>query len=224
MCHSVMSFGQPTPIQTMHRTSPRVPCGLLNLIPHNTKRITGMFTQLFKDLLTKTEGATWFEKVKDRDGRAACLLLREHSVGEAHDQRRAASAHAKLKSLFWKNKSSFPFEKFLSKMNEAFMEKEDAGQPLYPQQRSTGSFAGTMIFRFRLQLGSSVIVTWMTLTMPPWLCLVPFHPDLRALNAVKIKGVVSVLSIPIRGEALIAEEAAGVRAAMEVAALGDAWR
>jgi hypothetical protein len=33
---------------------------------------------LFKDLLTKTEGATWFEKAKDGDGRAAHFLLREH--------------------------------------------------------------------------------------------------------------------------------------------------
>lgn len=39
---------------------------------------------LFKDLLTWTEGSTWFEKVKDGDGRAAHLLLREHYVGEAH--------------------------------------------------------------------------------------------------------------------------------------------
>jgi hypothetical protein len=56
---------------------------------------------LSKDILTKTEGATWFKKVKDGDGRAAHLLLREHYVGEAHDQRRAASAQAKLELLFW---------------------------------------------------------------------------------------------------------------------------
>jgi hypothetical protein len=50
---------------------------------------------LFKDSLTKTEGATWFEKVRDGDGRSAHLLLREHYIGEAHDMRRAASATAK---------------------------------------------------------------------------------------------------------------------------------
>lgn len=90
---------------------------------------------LFKDLLTKTEGATWFEKVKDGDGRAAHLLLREHYVGEAHDQRRAASALAKLENLFWKIELSFPFEKFLTRLNEAFMEMEEAEQPLYPAQK-----------------------------------------------------------------------------------------
>ena len=90
---------------------------------------------LLKDLLTKTEGQTWFEKVKDGDGRAAHLLLREHYVGEAHDQRRAASAVAKLENLFWKNESSFPFEKYLTRLNEAFMELEDAEQPLYPAQK-----------------------------------------------------------------------------------------
>ena len=54
---------------------------------------------LFKDLLTKTEEATWFEKVKDVDRRAAHMLLREHYVGEAHDMRRAAAANAKLRSF-----------------------------------------------------------------------------------------------------------------------------
>lgn len=90
---------------------------------------------LFKDLLTKTEGATWFEKVTDGDGRAAHLLLREHYVGEAHDMRRAAMAQAKLETLFWKNEAAFPFEKFLTRMNEAFKELEDADQPLYAAQK-----------------------------------------------------------------------------------------
>jgi hypothetical protein len=90
---------------------------------------------LLKDLLTKAEGAMWFEKVKDGDGRAAHLLLREHNVGEAHDQRRAASALAKLKNLFWKSELSFPFEKYLSRLNKAFMEMEEAEQPLYPAQK-----------------------------------------------------------------------------------------
>jgi hypothetical protein len=90
---------------------------------------------LFKDLLTKTEGATWFEKVNDGDGRSAHLLLREHYVGEAHDMRRAASATANLETLFWKNEASFSFEKFLTRMSEAFKELEDAGQPLYEAQK-----------------------------------------------------------------------------------------
>jgi hypothetical protein len=90
---------------------------------------------LFKDLLTKTDGATWFEKVNDGDGRAAHLLLREHYVGEAHDMRRAASANAKLEALFWKSEASFPFEKYLTRMNEAFRELADAGQPMYVQQK-----------------------------------------------------------------------------------------
>ncbi|KAI2502108.1 hypothetical protein MHU86_12338 [Fragilaria crotonensis] len=91
---------------------------------------------LFKDLLTKTDGVTWFEKVADGDGRrAAHLLLREHYVGEAHDMRRAASANAKLEALFWKSEASFPFEKYLTRMNEAFKELADAGQPMYVQQK-----------------------------------------------------------------------------------------
>ena len=53
----------------------------------------------FQDLLTKTDGATWFEKVREGDGRAAHLLLREHYVSEAHGMHWAAAANAKLESL-----------------------------------------------------------------------------------------------------------------------------
>jgi hypothetical protein len=77
----------------------------------------------------------WFEKVKDGDGRAAPFLLREHYVGEAHDQRRAAAALAKLQTLFWKSEASFHFEKYLTRLNEAFMEMEEVEQPLYPAQK-----------------------------------------------------------------------------------------
>ena len=90
---------------------------------------------LLKDLLTKTEGQTWFEKVRDGDGRAAHLLLREHYVGEAHDMRRAAIANAKLEALFWKSETTFPFEKYLTKLNEAFMELDEANVPLYESQK-----------------------------------------------------------------------------------------
>ena len=97
---------------------------------------------LFKDLLTKTEGSTWFEKVKDGDGRAAHLLLREHYVGEAHDMRRAAAANAKLETLFWKSEASFSFEKYLTRLNEAFKELEDAGQALWETQKVTHLLKG----------------------------------------------------------------------------------
>ncbi|KAI2494562.1 hypothetical protein MHU86_19977 [Fragilaria crotonensis] len=120
---------------------------------------------LFKDLLTKTDGATWFEKVSDGDGRAAHLLLREHYIGEAHDMRRAASANAKLEALFWKSEAAFPFEKYLTRMNEAFKELEDAGQPMYEQQRYSSFFAAYVvtIFRFRRLWELYVISTWLIL-------------------------------------------------------------
>ena len=90
-------------------------------------------SHLFKDLLAKTDGATWFERVTDGDCRAAHMLLPEQYVGEAHDMDRAASANAKLEALFWKCEASLPFEKNLIRMNEAFKELADAGQPMYVQ-------------------------------------------------------------------------------------------
>lgn len=50
--------------------------------------------------------------------------------------RRAASANAKLEALFWKIEAAFPFEKYLTRMNESFKELDDAaGQPMYEQQK-----------------------------------------------------------------------------------------
>jgi hypothetical protein len=87
----------------------------------------GQVYHLFYDLLTKTEGAAWFDKVRDGDVRRAHLLLREHYVGEAQDLRCAASATAKLETLFWKDEASFSSEIFLMRMSEGFKELEDAG-------------------------------------------------------------------------------------------------
>jgi hypothetical protein len=53
-------------------------------------------THLFKDLLTQSEGATWFELLLgDKDGRSVHLLLREHYVGEAHEM----TLHSPLRSF-----------------------------------------------------------------------------------------------------------------------------
>lgn len=49
--------------------------------------------------------------------------------------RRAASANAILEARFWKREAAFPFEKYLTRMNEAFKGLEDAGQPMYQQQK-----------------------------------------------------------------------------------------
>jgi hypothetical protein len=49
--------------------------------------------------------------------------------------RRAANANAKLESLFWRSEALFPLEKFLTWLNEAFMELEEANAPLYESQK-----------------------------------------------------------------------------------------
>jgi predicted ATPase len=67
------------------------------------------------------------------------MLLHEHYVGEAHDMRRAAAANAKLETLFWKSEASFSFEKYLTRLNEAFKELEDAGQALWEAQKGNTS-------------------------------------------------------------------------------------
>ena len=49
--------------------------------------------------------------------------------------RRAASENAKLEALFGKIEAAFPFEKYLTRMNESFKALDDAGQPMYEQQK-----------------------------------------------------------------------------------------
>jgi hypothetical protein len=60
------------------------------------------------------------------------LLWKELHIGEAHDMHHVVIANAKFYVLFWKREASFPFKKFLTRMNKAFRELEDIGQPLYP--------------------------------------------------------------------------------------------
>jgi hypothetical protein len=48
--------------------------------------------------------------------------------------RRAAAVNAKLETLFWKSEASFLFEKYLTRLNEAFKELENTGQALWETQ------------------------------------------------------------------------------------------
>lgn len=85
------------------------------------------------------------------------------------DMSRAAAANAKLKALFWKSEASFPFEKFLTRMNEAFKELEDAGKSLYPQQQVYDDFQvqttlGIMRDRYLTDVDSACLTLSRTLS------------------------------------------------------------
>ena len=47
-----------------------------------------------------------------------------------------------LETLFWKSEASFSFEKYLMRLNEAFKELEDAGQPLWEAQKENHLLRG----------------------------------------------------------------------------------
>ena len=59
-----------------------------------------------KDLVIKSDVATWFKKMKNGDRQAAPSLLREHYIGEVHYIGRTTLAISTFKNLFWK----FPFQ------------------------------------------------------------------------------------------------------------------
>ena len=60
--------------------------------------------------------------MKNGDGQAARLLLQEYCIGGTQDMHCTGSTTSKLETL----------GKFLTQMDEAIEELEDAGQPLYP--------------------------------------------------------------------------------------------
>lgn len=84
--------------------------------------------QIYKDLMIGTDGYTWFSRAPRGNGRAAHLLIEEHYRGDAEVALRAASAEARMKGLFYKQQSSMPFEKYLTRLNECWELMEDNDQ------------------------------------------------------------------------------------------------
>ena len=74
--------------------------------------------------------------MKNGDGQAVHLLLKEHFIGEVQNMRCTASETSKLKNLSWRSEVAFPFEKRLTQMNQGMKELEDAGLPCYPQKNA----------------------------------------------------------------------------------------
>ena len=78
--------------------------------------------RIYKNRLLGTDGYTWFESVTAGDGRAASIALHDHYEGRAEVHRRAVEAEANLKTLHYKNEHVFPFQKYLTRMKQSFID------------------------------------------------------------------------------------------------------
>lgn len=91
--------------------------------------------RIYKDVMVDTDGWTWFNRAREGDGRGAHLLIMNHYRGDAETARRAAEAEAQLERLHYKNEAAFPFEKYVTRLNECFELLEDNDQALAEAQK-----------------------------------------------------------------------------------------
>jgi hypothetical protein len=92
--------------------------------------------RIYKDLMIDTDGWTWFSRAPDGDGRRAHILISEHYRGTAETAKRAAEADALLARLYYKGETpNFTFEKYVTRLREAFELLADNEQPLTGAQK-----------------------------------------------------------------------------------------
>jgi hypothetical protein len=91
--------------------------------------------RIYKDLMVDTDGWTWFNRAREGDGRGAHLIIMTHYRGDAETARRAAEAEAQLDRLFYKNEAAFPFETYVTHLNECFELLKDNEQALSEAQK-----------------------------------------------------------------------------------------
>ena len=87
--------------------------------------------RLLADLLAGTEGMSWIEAFQSsQNGRAAWIALKSHYDGGGQKEKRVPQAEALIASLFYKNESVFPFEKFSTGLLDAYRELFLAERPV----------------------------------------------------------------------------------------------
>jgi len=88
---------------------------------------------LLKELCLETEAETWLRNIKC--GREAMKALQIHYDGPDESKRRKEEARAKLKNIYYKHVGTFTFEKFVTKLYDAFQILEKYGEPLYEEEK-----------------------------------------------------------------------------------------
>ena len=97
------------------------------------KRDNKHIEQLLKELIVGTDAEHWARGKKG--ARDIMIALREHYDGKAEGERQKAIANADLGKLFYRNESTFPFEKFVTKLKEGFDILEKYSVPVHEENK-----------------------------------------------------------------------------------------
>lgn len=85
---------------------------------------------LLKSITLSTTAHPWVQPFeRTSDGRKAALRLLQMNAGAADDLTRYQNAKAALSHVHYKNEQSFPFSKFVSKLEGIYQDMFDAGRP-----------------------------------------------------------------------------------------------
>jgi len=88
---------------------------------------------LLKELCLGTGAETWFRNIKC--GREAMKALQVHYDGPGERERRKEEARSKLRNVYYKHEGTFPFEKFVTNLYDAFQVLEKYGEPVYEREK-----------------------------------------------------------------------------------------
>ena len=96
-------------------------------------RDTKKVLSLLKELTSGTTGETWMKGI--RCGQEAMLALQNHYDGYAEGKQRKSVARTNFDGLFYKNESTFPLEKYTTKMKECHTILEKYGVPMHEEDK-----------------------------------------------------------------------------------------
>lgn len=88
---------------------------------------------IIKSLTTGTDAENWIKGISC--GRMAMRALQDHYDGSAEAEKRKEAARADIKSLFYKNESSFSFERYINRLKKSFDTLEKYGVPIYEEDK-----------------------------------------------------------------------------------------
>ena len=134
--------GIPYPYVIRKMPNPLIPANMERdeFITYNAELTGTMFKrdskhvyQILKELTNGTQAEDWMKGKKC--GRIAMIALQDHYDGKAEGERRMAVAKADLTKLFYRNETTFSFEKYVTKLLTIFNILDKYRFPVYEKDK-----------------------------------------------------------------------------------------
>ena len=88
---------------------------------------------ILKALTVDTDYETWMKG--KRWGQEAMLALQNHYYGKSESERKTQVSKDNLNKIFYRNKTTFPFKKYRTKMKQRFNLLDNHNVPLYEEDK-----------------------------------------------------------------------------------------